>query len=110
MWKFITEYWLETLFGLIVTGLTAAYAKLAAKFRKEKAKNQAIENGLREMMRIQILDIFDQCVFQGRKIDVSKKDAVDSLYKSYVALGGDNGTVLQIHEEIMKMELLAKKI
>lgn len=106
MWDFITKYWLEVLFGAIVTGLSAAYAKLAAKFKAEKKKNQAIENGLREMMRIQILDIYDQCVQQLNRISISKKDAVDSLFRSYEALGGDNGTIINIHEQIMHMDLL----
>ena len=106
MWEFIAKYWLETVFGVIVAGLSAAYAKLAQKFKKEREKNAAIENGLREMMRIQILDIYDQCLQHANRISISKKDAVDSLYKSYIALGGDNGTVQNIHELIMHMEIL----
>ena len=106
MWEWIVKYWVEVVFGLIVAGLSGAYAKLAAKFKKEKKKNQAIENGLREMMRIQILDIYDACVQQHNRISISKKDAVDSLFRSYEALGGDNGTIIQIHEQIMHMDLL----
>ena len=46
MWDFIAKYWLETLFGLIIAGLSWAYGVLAKKFKAEKAKNAAIENGL----------------------------------------------------------------
>ena len=106
MWEWIVKYWVEVVFGLIVAGLSGAYAKLAAKFKAEKKKNAAIENGLREMMRIQILDIYDACVQQHNRISISKKDAVDSLFRSYGALGGDNGTIIQIHEQIMHMDLL----
>lgn len=106
MWDFIMKYWLEFLFGLIVAGLTTAYAKLAAKFKKERAKNLAIENGLREMMRIQILDIYDQCVQQMNRVSISKKDAVDALFKSYSELGGDNATIVEIHDKIIHMDLL----
>lgn len=108
MWDWFAKYWLETLFGIIVAGLSGAYAKLAQKFKVERAKNLAIENGLREMMRVQILDIYDQCIHQDNKISISKKDAVDSLFKSYVALGGDNGTVQNIHDLIMHMEILTQ--
>ena len=87
MWDFILKYWLEFVFGLIVTGLSAAYAHLAKRFKAERAKNQAIENGLRGILRIQILDTYDRCVADGNRISISRKDAVVSIYQSYCALG-----------------------
>ena len=105
MWEFIAKYWLEVLFGLIVAGLGWAYRNLAKRFKAEREKNQAIENGVRDILRIQILDSYDKCVANGRKITVSRKDAIDSAYRSYHALGG-NGTVSQAHDEIMKMDLI----
>ena len=105
MWEFIAKYWLEFLFGLIVAGLGWAYRNLAKRFKAEREKNQAIENGLRDILRIQILDSYDKCVANGRKITVSRKDAIDSAYKSYHALGG-NGTITQAHDEIMRMDLI----
>lgn len=105
MWDFIVKYWLEVLFGLIVAGLGWGYRNLAKRFKAEREKNEAIENGLRDILRIQILDSYDKCVENGRKITVSRKDAIDSAYKSYHALGG-NGTITQAHDEIMKMELI----
>ena len=79
MWDFILKYWLEFVFGLIVTGLSAAYAHLAKRFKAERAKNQAIENGLRGILRIQILDTYDRCVADGNRISISRKDASDSV-------------------------------
>lgn len=105
MIDFILKYWLEFVFGLIVTGLGAAYAKLASKLKKEREKNQAIENGLRDILRLQILDTYDKCVSAGRTISVSRKDAIDSAYRSYHALGG-NGTITQVHYEIMQMTIV----
>ena len=105
MWDWIIKYWLEVLFGLIVAGLGIAYKHLAKRFREEQAKNKAIEDGLRDILRIQILDSYDRCVAAGRKISVSRKDAIDSAYRSYHALGG-NGTITQAHDEIMQMELI----
>lgn len=105
MLDWIVKYWLEVLFGLIVAGLGIAYKHLAKMIKTEKQKNQAIENGVRDILRIQILDSYDKCVADGRKITVSRKDAIDSAYQSYHALGG-NGTITQAHEEIMKMELI----
>lgn len=102
---FIAKYWLEVLFGAIVAGLSGAYAKLAAKFKKERAKNQAIEAGLRGILRIQILDTYERCVAEGRKISVSRKDAVAAIYQSYVALGEErpDDTIKHMYDEIVLM-------
>jgi oligoendopeptidase F len=107
MWDFIVKYWLEFVFGLIVTGLSAAYAHLAKRFKAERAKNQAIENGLRGILRIQILDTYDRCVADGNRISVSRKDAVVSIYQSYCALGDSiDDTIKQLYEEIVHMAIV----
>lgn len=99
------KYWMEAAFGIILAALGAGYARLAKKFKAEKAKNQAIENGVRDILRMQILDSYDKCMASGGRISVSRKDAIDSAYKSYSALGG-NGTITRVHEEIMGMPIM----
>ena len=107
MWDFILKYWLEFVFGLIVAGLSAAYAHLAKKLKAERAKNLAIENGLKGILRIQILDTYDKCVACGKTISVSRKDAIGSVYRSYVALCESHedvdDTIHQLYEEIIHM-------
>lgn len=107
MWDFILRYWLEFVFGLIVAGLSAAYAHLAKKLKAERMKNKAIENGLRGILRIQILDTYDRCVADGNRISVSRKDAVVSIYQSYCALGDSiDDTIKQMYEEIVHMAII----
>lgn len=109
MLEFITKYWVEFAFSIIVAGLSAAYARLAKKFKAERAKNQAIENGLKGILRIQILDTYDKCVENGRTISVSRKDAIGSVYRSYVALCESHedvdDTIKQLYEEIVHMTI-----
>ena len=107
MWDFIVKYWLECLFGAIVAGLSAAYASLVKRFKAERAKNAAIESGLRGILRIQILDTYDRCVADGKKISVSRKDAIVSIYQSYVALGDENvdDTIKALYEELIHMTI-----
>lgn len=104
MWEFIAKYWLECLFGLIVTGLTTVVAKINKRLKEEKIRNQAIENGVRDILRMQILDTYERCKVSGT-ITVSRKDAIDSAYNSYHALGG-NGTITQVHNELMGMPIV----
>lgn len=106
MWDFIVKYWLEFLFGIIVAALSASYASLVRRFKQEKAKNAAIENGLRGILRIQILDTYDKCVADGKVISVSRKDAIVSIYQSYVALGDHvDDTIKQLYEELIHMNI-----
>ena len=105
MLEFITKYWLEELFGLVLTALGIGYKSLANRLKTERVKNQAIEDGLRDLLRIQILDNYERCVAAGNVISVSRKDAIDSAYRSYHALGG-NGTITHVHEEIMNMRIV----
>ena len=109
MWDFIVKYWMQFAFGLVVAGLSAAYARLSKKFKAERAKNQAIENGLKGILRIQILDTYDRCVACGRVISVSRKDAIASVYRSYVALCENHeevdDTIKQLYEELVHMPI-----
>ncbi len=107
MWDFIVKYWIEWIFGIIVAVLSAAYAHLAKKFKAERRKNQAIETGLRGILRIQILDTYDKCVADGRTISVSRKDAVVSIYQSYVTLGNgeQDDTIKALYEELIHMTI-----
>ena len=95
--EFIAKYWLETLFA-------ATLAALVGLYKKATGRQKAIENGVRDMLRLTILDNYEKCKQVG-KISVSRKDAVDSAYQSYHALGG-NGTITQVHEEIMQMPIV----
>lgn len=107
MWDFIVKYWLETLFGAIIAGLSFAYGLLAKRFKAERKKNAAIENGLRGILRIQILDTYDKCVADGKTITVSRKDALVSIYQSYVALGDgeSDDTIKTLYDEIIHMRI-----
>ena len=104
MLECIAKYWLEVLFGAVSTGVSVALRNVNKRLKEERERNQAIENGLRDVLRLQILDNYEKANSDG-KISVSRKDAIDSAYKSYHALGG-NGTITQIHSEIMEMPIL----
>lgn len=104
MWEFVAKYWLEIAFGLIVSGLTAGVTRINKKLKEERVRNEAIENGVRDILRMQILDTYDACRAAG-VISVSRKDAIDSAYQSYHALGG-NGTITHVHNELMDMPII----
>ena len=104
MLEWLAKYWLEVLFGAVLTGIGIVQKRLSKRMKDEKARNQAIETGVRDMLRLTILDTYERCKAAG-VISVSRKDAIDSAYNSYHALGG-NGTITQVHQEIMAMPII----
>ena len=108
MRDFIVRYWLECVFGVAVAALSAAYAHLKAKLKAEKLKNEAIESGLRGILRIQILDTYEKCTSENGTISVSRKDAIVSIYKSYIALGDgeSDATTKKMYDELINMTVV----
>ena len=104
MLEWLAKYWLEVLFGGVLTGIGIVQKRLSKRMKDEKARNEAIENGVRDMLRLTILDNHERCK-QAGVISVALKDAVVSAYQSYHALGG-NGTITQVHQEIMAMPII----
>ena len=97
--QFIAKWWLELVLGGIATAALGLY-------RKATKRQKAIEDGVRDMLRLTILDNYERCKKSG-VISVSRKDAIDSAYQSYHALGG-NGVITQVHGEIMAMPILTE--
>ena len=104
MVEWLFKYWLEVLFGLVTAGFGIISRSLSKKMERQRARSEAIENGVRDMLRLTILDNYERCKSAGY-ISVSRKDALDHAYQSYHELGG-NGTITQIHTEIMAMPIL----
>ena len=99
--EFLAKYWLETLFGGVLGWIARSLSK---KLKAEQERNEAIESGVRDMLRLTILDSYERCKSAGY-ISVSRKEALDSAYKSYHVLGG-NGVITQVHKEIMEMPII----
>ena len=104
MVEWLVKYWLEVLFGGVLTVLGIIARNLNKKLKGEQERNKAIENGVRDMLRLTILDNYERCKTAGF-ISVARKEAVDSAYSSYHTLGG-NGVITQVHKEIMEMPII----
>ncbi len=98
MWDWIIKYWLEVLFGALIAGLGVAYKLLAGKVKKTKDESAAIRDGLRSLLRRQIIEDCESSLKQGY-CPVTKKDTINDMYLSYHALEG-NGTVTKLVEQI----------
>ena len=103
MWEFIVKYWLEVLFGLIVTGLTAAYGSLAKRVKATKTTDQAIADGMRCLLMYQLRAEGEKHINAG-SCSVDDKREFERAYNAYHTLGG-NGTITSLKDQVLALPL-----
>ena len=89
---------LESIVPMLLTGVGGVCGWLLKSHRKEEARDQAMETGLRTLLRAELLEIHAKYVPLGH-IPVAVMEEADRVYKAYHSLGG-NGTGTKIYEEI----------
>ena len=101
------QYWLETLFGVVVLLLTAAVRKLFNRLKDEKEDYNSIKDGMLSLLRAELIRSGEKYIGQGW-IPIYAKDAYDKAYKAYHELGG-NGTMTELYNKIMPLPTVAPK-
>ena len=101
MTQWLAKYWLETLFGLIVTGLGVAVKWLHKKSKTEAQRQGAIEKGLQALLRCQMINDYNHDKDKGFA-PIYAKDNFENVWKQYHNLGV-NGVMDSIHEEFMTL-------
>ncbi|MCX8648456.1 hypothetical protein J3U01_08590 [Bifidobacterium sp. B4107] len=99
---------LETVIPMLLTGIGGVCGWLLKSHRKEEAKDQAMEAGLRTLLRAELLEIHTRHVIHHEPISVSIQDEADRVYRAYHGLGG-NGTGTMMHEQIMRLDAYADR-
>ena len=99
--EWIVKYWVEWLFGIIIA-VVAAYCKhIAAQVKKEREEQKALRDGMRSLLRRQIIADCEQAVREGF-CETKTKDTIEDMYDSYHALGG-NGVVSHLKAQVMNL-------
>lgn len=89
---------LESIVPMLLTGVGGVCGWLLKSHRKEEARAQAMETGLRTLLRAELLEIHAKYVPLGY-IPVAAMEETDRVYKAYHSLGG-NGAGTKLYEEI----------
>ena len=93
------EVW--TVLGWVLSPVCAALAgALLGYARSARRADRAMADGMRALLRQQLVDYHRLYVASGGPCPVSIKEQATEVYEAYHALGG-NGTGTRLHEEIM---------
>ncbi len=100
---FLKKYWLEVIFGIIVTAFSGLAKWLYSKVKNEFIEQEALKTALMAMLHDRIYQICSKHLTQGA-ISMADLDNLDVLFKSYAELGG-NGACEEIHCRCKKLPI-----
>ena len=72
---------------------------LGSRLRRITERDRAIEDGVRAILRRELMDDFERYVERGEPISMERRREVDECFAAYAALGG-NGTGRTAYERI----------
>ena len=97
----------DFLLSLLLTaaGLVIGFlgGRLRAKVNRDRREEEAIQGGVRCLLREELIRICDRCLERG-SVRIHNLESLDDLLKQYTALGG-NGAVRKLVEDVKRLEV-----
>lgn len=87
---------------LIPTLLGAGLGFVSTKFKKNKKKDLAIEQGVQALLRNEIIRRYREFETKG-EISILDKENLEEMFEQYKNLGG-NGTVKKMMDELLNLK------
>ena len=87
---------------LIPTLLGAGLGFISTKFKKNKKKDLAIEQGVQALLRNEIIRRYREFETKG-EISILDKENLEEMFEQYKNLGG-NGTVKKMMDELLNLK------
>lgn len=113
MTEWILQYWIQVLFGLMVSiggvlcKLVAKKYKIHQEEQKVRLKSQEDEQAIIKQGVLGLLhnSLFQECKLLLKEGEMTENDFnnIESLYSAYSSLGG-NGTGTQLYNRVKKLE------
>lgn len=102
--EWVVKYWVEWVFGLVTGGIAVYCRHIAKQIRKEREEQKALRDGMRSLLRRQIIADCEQAARDGY-CETKMKDTINDMYTAYHALGG-NGVVSRLKEQTMNLPVI----
>lgn len=94
MLEFIATYWMEFVFGLMVSALGVGYRFLYKKIKQQ----DAVKDGMRALLRAQIIEDYHHYMEKGY-LPIYAHENVSGLFTPYTDLGG-NGAIQKLIDSL----------
>jgi len=96
MVEYVLKYWVDVAFATIIAILGSTMKKMKKQNIKHKADNDAIRNGMKALLRAEIIATYNHYA-QQKYLPIYARENLYGLYKEYEALGG-NGAIKDLME------------
>lgn len=87
--------------SIVVAAVCGWLSAQATRLRKRDA---ALFEGMKAVLRRELVDDFETYVVDGRPLSLERKREIDECFAAYAALGG-NGTAAQMYERLKTLEV-----
>lgn len=94
MINFIITYWLEVIFGIILSLITVLWQNI----KTYQKKMESIKSGVKILLKNEITNYYDEAILKN-SITLFEKEMLIELYKQYKNLEG-NGLIENLIEKI----------
>lgn len=98
---YISAHWIQWLFAAICAFLAWGHKTIATQLKDEKAKNEAISQGVQALLRESIVTAYNKYSDKGY-CPIYAKESIKKAYKAYAALGG-NDVASELYRKILAM-------
>ena len=101
----ISRYWVEWLFGIVIAGMTWAIKRLSKRIKTEQAENKALRDGMKSLLRVTLEKECERCQ-RDKWCGPVKRSSIVDMYTSYKGLGG-NGSITSLVEQTLGLPAVA---
>lgn len=108
MTEWLAKYWLQVLFGALLTALGALYKRIGGKVKRQTAEYTAIKEGLVAILHDRLYAECRRCI-AGGSVTVEELKNIEYLYNAYHALGG-NGTGTELYTRAKALKIKEEKV
>lgn len=102
VFAYISAHWVEWLFMIITAVIGFGYRAVLKKLSEEKARNEAIAEGVQSLLRESIVSSYNKYNDKGY-CPIYAKESMKKVYAAYHNLGG-NDIATSIYNKILNME------
>lgn len=106
--EWITKYWIEWVFGLLIAALSWIVKRVSSRLKKFQQENEALKSGIKSLLKVNIEKECERCLRDGW-CGAVKRNTITDMYDSYKALGGQNG-VTSIVEQTLDLPAVEPEI